>query len=398
MRALVLVAVLSGCGREIVEERPFTVGGAGGGQSATSAGGSAGGASAGGLSALEPGWHDVPADPFEDWGMVLITQRATVLDGTFSFAAAAPAGTYQLAVVWKDHVTPQVVASVTRDAPRFTAALQPPAAALVPSSCSRGRRGTGVLFVLHDATPSSPGDDVVVGSSRSSIVLNAGAFSSFELTYDECVTSDGFLPPVMLAREPRLALALCLAQGRTCADADGVRMSAGSLQLDPEGVVVLGTSVFGRPTLELNGATPIIDRGGRISRDQFRPGRNLVSWRLPGRAAWVATVVLPDAPLLPRLDRGLRLGSSFTVTFDARRWATAFNARLFPIDAPVTRAVYPSVEGTSSPLTGVFSGFPDGRGGVVTGTRATVTLEASRREGRFTFSQVERIEVPVSSN
>lgn len=173
-------------------------------------------------------------------------------------------------------------------------------------------------------------------------------------------------------------------------------MAAATLEVLPEGVRLSPTFVFGAPRLELNGSEPIVDGTGLIARSQFLPGRNRVTYRLDGHPSWEATVVLADTPLSPRVMAPLVLQRPFTVSWTEAPWATSSRVELWPIDAPWTRAVYPSFEATGSSLTATFPGFPDGRGGVVTGTRASLQLTSSRVDGRFTLAHIERLEVPIA--
>lgn len=382
--------LVAGCGRIVVEER--------GPDEPPSAGGSSGaGGGATVTTGLAPGWYDVPADPSEPWGLVTFEQAGDVLAGQFLYADAAPAGTYQLAVAWKGQPSLTVVGSVSRGTTSFRALLQPPASALEPSTCgAAAQRARGTLFVLFDPDLQTAGDELVVASSTADTVLTQQVGSTFELLVDGCVTGRRLFPPLVLAREPRLELTRCRALGGPCADVDPVRVSAATVEVVPEGVRLSTTFVFGAPRLELNGAPLVVDAKGLLSRAQFVPGRNHVTCRLDGHPAWEADVVLPEAPLSPSMASPLSLGRSFSLSWSGGTWANSARVRLWPVDAPWTRAVYPSFDATSSPLTGTFAGFPDGRGGVVTGTRASLELTLTREARRFSVSQVERLEVPIA--
>jgi hypothetical protein len=90
------------------------------------------------------------------------------------------------------------------------------------------------------------------------------------------------------------------------------------------------------------------------------------------------------------------MGKPFSVAFDAAPWATDYRVDLFPVDAPWTRAVYPTFSSPTSPVEGTFDGFPDGRGGRVTGTRASVRLTATRTDGPFTLTRETALEASIS--
>jgi hypothetical protein len=349
--------------------------------------------------APRPGWYDVPADPA---GPSLGYVQPQLLDGsllhgTFSFQPSAPQGLYELVVVWANGGGEQVVGVTTRESSAFRGRLTPPAGTLTPSSCPRGRKASGVVFVTYRSGGRDTGSEVV-GTSNPRLA-QLGSWS-WEVTYDECASGNRYLPPIALLREPRLELARCMARGGRCADSDAVRLRSASLEDDGDAVRLDPDFVFfdegAAITLDINGVRVSMDRAGRYPRSAFRPGRNRVTWRMGRRTPWEATVVLPSAPLTPVVPGALRLNDTFTVRWTDSGWATTTRVDLFPVDAPWTRAVYPSFEAVTSPLTATFPGFPDGRGGVVTGTRASVRLTTRRDDDGFSVSQTEGFEAPIT--
>jgi hypothetical protein len=343
-----------------------------------------------------PGWYDAPEDPFVRYGLVMPeVLDGVVLQGTVSFEPAAPAGLYQVVMVWKNDSNPRTVALVRRDANSFRGSLQPPDSVLERSTCGRGRRANGVLFVVHQSTT---GAESVMGTSASHLAVNGGG--SFEVTYDECASGRRSLPPVMLQLEPRLAFAFCAATTGRCFENDPVRVRSATLSIDTDGVRLTPTFVFGpgteRLSLEINGAVQSLVRGAAVPRSAFVTGRNRVTWRIGSRQPWEAFVVLPDTALSPSAAAPLRLNDAFTLRWAETRWASRFQVDLSPVDVPWTRAQYPSFVTTQSPLTARFEGFPSGTGQVVTGTRAGVTVTASRADGSFTMLQRESIEAPIA--
>ncbi|MDX2012081.1 MAG: hypothetical protein SFW67_17945 [Myxococcaceae bacterium] len=343
--------------------------------------------------APRPGWYDVPSDPAVRLGLYQPQSfDGRLLAGTFSFEPAAPPGGYTVTVIWKNHTVEQVVGTVTRDSPSMRGLLSPPDSALVASTCPRGRKSTGTLFVKHGDTGE------VVGTSATEAVLTGGY--SWEVTYDECASGSRFLPPIVLQREPRLELAHCLTLSRRCADTDPVRVVSSDLEVRDDGVSLTTTFVFSdareTPSLEVNGvALRLEPRTIVYPRSAFRPGRNQVRWRMGSREPWEAVVVLPEASFEPKFPRALRLGAPFTLPFREATWATDYGLYLTPGDAHWTRAVYPSFRGIAAPLEGRFDGFPDGRGGIVTGTWASARFTAVRKDGRCSLSQTEVLTVPI---
>jgi hypothetical protein len=391
MRGLVLLVVCSlGCGREIVDERvesqPLPV------EAPTEQVPPVAPTPMG----ETPGWYDAPEDPLVRLGLMMPeVLDGVLLHGTVSFEPAAPDGLYRLVMVWKNDPTERTVAVVRRDATSIRGRLQPPDFVLEPSTCGRGRRATGVLFVVHESTT---GDESVMGTSAPHLAMNGG--TSFEVTFDECASGQRTLPPLMLQLEPRLAFARCAATAGRCFENDPVRVRSATLEVDGDAVRLAPTFVFGpgteRLTLEVNGAVQTVGRSGAVPRSAFIAGRNRVTWRIGARQPWEAFVVLPDTALAPSADAPLRLNDAFTLRWAETRWATRFQVDLSPVDVPWTRAVYPSFTTTQSPLTARFEGFPSGTGQVVTGTRAGVTVTATRQDGSFAMLQREFTEAPIT--
>lgn len=379
----VLVFVLLGCGREIVDEASAPVMPV---EPAPSGGEVA--------KPLSPGWYDVPADTVEQLGLlVLQPSDGRTLKATFMFSATAPAGDYTVAVGWRRATQLQVLGTARRDAPEFEARLAPPAEVLTQTRC--GGFASGVLFVLADG--------VVVGASA------GGWLSDFDITYEQCGVSSrgGFF---RLERDPRLEFARCRVLSGSCVDKSPVRVTGGSLVVDDDGVTLETDMAFidnqTMVSVEVNGvvarrwnewgsALPT-GQTSALARALFKEGKNRVTLRMGQRPPWEANVVLPATVLSPRVTPALSLNKRFSVSFDDAKWATSSRVDLFPVDAPWTRAVYPSFSAPTSPVSGLFEGFPDGRGGRVTGTRASVHLSATRFDGEFTMTQQTHFETPIS--
>ncbi|MBM4780669.1 MAG: hypothetical protein GQE15_23475 [Archangiaceae bacterium] len=385
MRAIsgVLLVLLVGCGREIVDEFQQ-------GQVAADGARSDGGVAA----PLVPGWYDVPVDAVQRLGALeLHPGDGRTVKATFVFSDSAPAGDFTVAVGWRRASQLQVLGTARRAAPEFEARLAPPASVVTERRC--GGFASGVLFVLVDGA--------VVGASA------GGWLSDFDITYDECggVFRGGSL---RLERDPGLEVARCRLQSKSCVDTSPVRVTSGSVVVEDSGVVLeteLGL-IDSQATLsiEVNGvvARRWSDWGSALptgqmsalSRALFHDGKNRVTLRMGQRPPWEANVVLPPGQLSPRVAPALSLNKRFGISFEGAAWVTSSRVDLFPVDAPWTRAVYPSFSSRTSPIEGLFEGFPDGRGGRVTGTRASVQLSATRTDGAFTLLQQTSFETPIT--
>jgi hypothetical protein len=348
-----------------------------------------------------PGWYEVPVDPASaNFGYsVLELLDGALLHGTLHLGAGAPAGTYEVVVFWENETLEQVVAAV-QAAPADTwrtlavrGRLAPPERALSPSTCPRGLKSTGLLFWRHRAQDTS--EPEVVGTSALSLVGLSGV--SPPVVYDACASGNRWLLSGDLRHEPRFGLAQCLARNWRCFDGDSVRVKGSTVTVDGDFVAIRTDFVFidegKQPQLEVNGQP--VEATGRLPRSLFRPGHNRITWRAPDRKPWEATVVLPETELQPVVAEPLRLNRPFTTSWSAD-WATDVSFTFYPVDAPWTRAVYPTFSARTPPVTDVFPGFPDGRGGVVTGTRAQVWMTAVRADGAFSLVQNESIEVPIA--
>ncbi|MBL8932928.1 MAG: hypothetical protein JNM69_00155 [Archangium sp.] len=385
MRAIpgVLLVLLVGCGREIVDE--FQQG---------QVGADAARADGGMAAALVPGWYDVPVDPVQRLGLlVLHPGDGRTLKTTFVFSESAPAGDYTVAVGWRGATQLQVLGTVRREAPDFEARLAPPASVVTQRRC--GGAASGVLFVLVDGA--------VVGASA------GGWLSDFDITYDECggmVRGGSF----RLERDPGLEVARCRVLSTSCVDSSPVRVTSGSLVVEDSGVV-LETEfalIDNQATLSLEvngvvvrrwsdwGSSLPTGQTSALARALFHDGKNRVTVRMGQRRPWEANVVLPSSPWSPRVTPSLSLNKPFNVSLEGTAWATKLQVDLFPVDAPWTRAIYPSFSSPTSPIAGLFEGFPDGRGGRVTGTRASVQLSATRIDGAFTVLQQTSFETPIT--
>ena len=376
-----MLVLLVGCGREIVDEQIVMP---------TEAGQTGGGAAGGSVEAkpLSPGWYDVPADPVEYLGtLVVMPTDGRTLRATVMFSSTAPAGDYTVAVAWRGATQLQALGVVRKDQPDLLARLAPPAQVLAPSRC--GSSASGVLFVLRGGLS----DGVIVGASA------GGWVGDFMLDYSECAAStrgDSFV----LQRDDRYEHARCLALSGRCVDTSPVRVTQGALRIDDFGISVESNLGFADAnstvSLEVNGV-PVTDRRtNAVPRELFKEGKNRITVRMGQHTPWEANVVLPTGALAPRVSPALSLGRPFNVAFDAAPWATSYRVDLYPVDAPWTRAVYPSFSSPTSPIAGTFEGFPDGRGGRVTGTRASVRLMATRTDGKLTLSQQTSLEAPIS--
>ena len=375
-----MLALLVGCGREIVDEQIVVPS-----EPVQTGGGAAGGSVE--AKPLSPGWYDVPADPVEYLGtLVVMPTDGRTLRATVMFSSTAPAGDYTVAVAWRGATQLQALGVVRKSATELQARLAPPSQVLTQSRC--GASASGVLFVLSGGLS----DGVIVGASA------GGWVGDFTLDYSECgATSRGGY--FALQRDDRLEHARCLALSGQCVDTSPVRVTRGGLRVDDFGISIessLGfTDAISAVSLEVNGLVVPDSRTSAVPRELFRAGKNRITVRMGQHTPWEANVVLPTAALSPRVS-ALSLGRLFKVEFDAAAWATAYRVDLFPVDAPWTRAVYPSFSSPTAPIAGTFDGFPDGRGGRVTGTRASVRLTATRTDGEFTLSQETALEAPIS--
>lgn len=381
-----MVVLLVGCGREIVEERIVMP---------TEAAQTGGGAAGGSVDAkpLSPGWYDVPADPVEYLGtLVVMPTDGRTLRATVMFSSAAPAGDYTVAIAWRGATELQALGVVRKTSTELQARLAPPSQVLTQSRCGAG--ASGVLFVLSGGLT----DGVIVGASA------GGWLTDFDLEYSECgVSTRG--NSFVLQRDARFENARCLAlsglgANRSCVDTSPVRVTQGALRIDDFGISVESNLGFADAnttvSLEVNGVVVPERRTSTVPRELFKEGKNRITVRMGQHAPWEANVVLPTGVLSPRVSSALSLGKPFSVVFDAAPWATSYRVDLYPVDAPWTRAIYPSFSSPTSPIAGTFDGFPDGRGGRVTGTRASVRLMATRTDGKLTLSQQTSLEAPIS--
>lgn len=373
-----LVFLLVGCGREIVDETPPAD------MPVVSVP-----TDAGVVSRLAPGWYDVPADPVQQLGVLeVLPADGRTLKAMFVFSATAPAGDYTVALAWEGATQLQVLGTARRDVSQFEARLAPPAEVVTRGRC--GGSASGILFVLADG--------VVVGASA------GGWVGDFAIDYDEC-GNGGRIGSVRLERDPRLEVARCRALGGRCVDTNPVRVTGGSIVIEDTGVAFQPEMPFidkqSPVSVEVNG---VVAQGrelhtgqtGVLSRALFREGKNRVTLRMGQRPAWEANVVLPTTTLAPQVSPALSLNKPFDLSVDDTSWATSLKVDLFPVDAPWTRAVYPSFSSPTSPIKGVFEGFPDGRGGRVTGRRASVQLSVTRTQGAFTMTQQTGFETPIT--
>ncbi|MDP3499557.1 MAG: hypothetical protein Q8S33_04470 [Myxococcales bacterium] len=375
-----LLVLLVGCGREIVEEL-------GAAPPSPSPPAQTGGGTAGGSvdAPLSPGWYDLPADTVEPHLGVLVVNPTDgrTLRTTLMLDSTAPAGDYTVAVAWRGATQLQVLGTTGRDSTQLDVRLAPPASVLQRDRC--GARASGVVFVLRS--------DVLVGAST------GGRFMDFTVEYDECGRGSTRGAYLDLQRDQRLEYARCLALSIGCADTSPVRVTRGLLRVSDMGIGLetsLGFVDANAPVvLEVNGVVAA-ERHFSLPLDLFRAGKNRITVRMGQHTPWEANVVLPLAALSPRVSAALRLGTPFSIAFDAAPWAMDYRVDLFPVDAPWTRANYPSFSSPTSPIEGTFDGFPDGRGGRVTGTLASVRLKATRKDGDFTLTQETHLEAPIS--
>jgi hypothetical protein len=376
-----MLVLLVGCGREIVDEKivmptePVETGG---------------GAAGGSVEAKppSPGWYDVPANPVEYVGTLVVqptdgrTLRATVM-----LSSTAPAGDYTVAVAWRGATQLQSLGVVRKDQPDLLARLAPPAQLLTQSRC--GSSASGVLFVLSGGLS----DGVIVGASA------GGWVGDFALDFSECgaSTRGNYF---VLQRDARYEHARCLALSGQCVDTSPVRVTRGALRIDDSGISLesnLGfTDANNAVSLEVNGVVVPDRRTSAVPRELFKDGKNRITVRMGQHTPWEANVVLPTGALSPSVPTALSMGKPFSVVFAAVPWATDYRVDLYPVDAPWTRAVYPSFSSPTSPIEGTFDGFPSGTGGRVTGTRASVRLTATRTDGEFTLIQETSLEAPIS--
>lgn len=376
-----MLVLLVGCGREIVEEQIVMPS-----EPAQTGGGAAGGSVE--AKPLSPGWYDVPADPVEYLGtLVVMPTDGRTLRATVMFSSTAPAGDYTVAVAWRGATQLQALGVVRKDQPDLLARLAPPAQLLTQSRC--GASASGVLFVLSGGLS----DGVIVGASA------GGWLTDFDLDYNDCgerTRGNSFV----LQRDLRYEHARCLALSGRCVDTSPVRVTQGALRIDDFGISLESNLGFadanGTVSLEVNGVVVPDLRTSTVPRELFKEGKNRITVRMGQHAPWEANVVLPTGVLSPRVSSALSLGKRFSVVFDAAPWATSYRVDLYPVDAPWTRAVYPSFSSPTSPIAGTFDGFPSGTGGRVVGTRASVRLMATRTDGKLTLSQQTSFEAPIS--
>ncbi|MCA2978163.1 MAG: hypothetical protein INH41_17530 [Myxococcaceae bacterium] len=342
--------------------------------------------------ALAPGWYDVPRDPTVLYGRLPSgVLRGTMLEGRLELEAAAPAGRYEVSVVWTSAATEQVLGVATPGAPGVGARLQPPPAALEASTCPGGQRARGVLFVRHVAEAAG-GAGTLVGASAVRSAVWTATEDAF-VAYDECATEPQRLNPVTLWTEPRLALAHCAAMRRACQDSDGVRLWDATLHVEGDTVRLTENPVFGEAQalrVEVNGQPLVPDSRGLVRRSDFRPGRNRVTWWLGARPPYEATVVLPP-PLRLSATPPLRANEAFTLSAADAGWAQRFLVNVHPLPiAPRQAPLF--FESETLPLTGVFTPFPQ----APAATRARVSVLATKHTGRFVMALGETLEVEVA--
>jgi hypothetical protein len=337
----------------------------------------------------EPGWYEVPQRATTFYGQVRAgVARGSVLQASFEFAPEAPAGKHHVSVVWQHTATEQPIGEGSLQVPIVRARLQPPAAALEASTCSGGRRARGVLFVRYDAERGGP----LVAASAVQSVLNTATGDSF-VEYDECAAEDRDLSALPLWREPRLALAHCVAMGRECQDVDGVRLWDATVHIEGDKVRLSSNAVFGDASairVEVNGRVLVPDAEGLLRRSDFLPGRNRVTWRLEQRPPLEAVVVLPR-PLQLRVTEVLRTHQPFTISSEQSGWATAYLLNVRPLPT-IPRGPSLFFEGSTLPFTGLFEGFAT----APAVGRANVSVVVTRTTEHFAVSLGESAEVDVA--
>jgi hypothetical protein len=293
---------------------------------------------------LSPGWHLRSEPALEELGRFgFVSASGTARMQPWSRQPLR--GTFVVAVKWG--VEPPVeFARLSESGASGELPIPPPNA----RSIGRCETATGLILVYESAQgrPFDPRVDELVGiSSKGNDPRQFPAVQradNFVISWSSCTGFDTLRAAMQLQHDPHLANVIC--EGRCCATAfPRTLMTSAHLEVLSSGGTVftprIDQSMELPPTIEVNGVTLPLVEGVVATRTLFpwRAGENQVSIRSAALEPWIATVVLPSAPLNLRVLSSLEQVGPVRLAWEGGDWATAFLVSIHP-DASV-RAFVP---------------------------------------------------------
>jgi len=317
--------------------------------------------------ARAPGWYGVPPETASTWfalvSLTLVPPRT--LQGEL------PPG-IELAVQWPGEA-PQ----------RFSGTFpEPPAPARVQQNgCEHA---DGLLLAYQ-------GDELVAVSDLPEDRFSPSQqYYNQKLRWSSCATAPVMLQPLFLFHDDRLPLALC---GDSCALPllDRTRIASIDMEASGDGRVTFTPRFVFHPkdlpavfTVNGRGFTPAVDSAA------WHPGANSVRVQLGTLPAWQAEVVLPAAPLAPRVSP-LREGSDFTVEWSSGGDWGPSSVTLYAVE-PFWKGGQRSFDAARSPLTARYAPWMGPE--PVTRVRVQVRQRPRAEPAAYRLTLVDDVEVP----
>lgn len=365
--------------------------------------GSSGPTASGADSSSLPGWKAVSPAP-ATLGTLSLSQQGTTLEGGLStHEGDLPSGDLTVLVRWDGTTTEQPIGTMrAADGEHFRGGFEPPACAGSPAP-------KGTLIVRTGG--------VLVGVSNVDRTLfRAPYLASFQIEAScapataSAPTPRRALPPIPLAVDARLPLALCLSKetGTVRCGVDvlpEVRVAAASASIHGDGSVLLSFSPVyvppgETPELTINGVrvepyAPGVWQAQFPARDSapLQAGDNEIVWSIGARPPWRARLELPRTLLRPRAG-ALQVGRSFVVEAESAPWAHHYDVSIDAVVSPPLKATFffssvtPRIEGT-------FDGFRHDARTTAPASAARLSVTARGGGRGFDIAQSETLEVPI---
>jgi hypothetical protein len=257
--------------------------------------------------------------------------------------------------------------------------LDPPQGVRTLSADGRCARAEGILLgYLHNVgtLPNPAVDELVAASHRPDGLFLRHQSYQQRIVWDTCGLQKQQLVPLLVQRDPRLTLALCeqpSAGGMLCGQPmlDRTRVASAQLEVQETSGQFFPSLVAVPPgmavSIEVNGNKSdapneqLVTATTRCTTNPWHAGSNLVRIVVGDAPAWEARVVLPTPSNARLREPGLRKNGVFNIDWNAAPWAGA-EVRMWPVNLPLRRAVYPTFSSAGPFLSGTFAGFPGNAG------------------------------------
>lgn len=286
-----------------------------------------------------PGWHLEPEPALEAMGRVGVTGANGVVS-VASWSRESLEGTFVVAVKWG--AEPPVEFARLREGSAQGTLPEPPPNARVASGRCETASGLLLIYQSADGQPFAPQVDPLVGiSSKGDNEWQFPAVQradNFTLSWSSCTGLVTVRASMVLQRDPHLANAIC--EGRCCETAfPRTLITSAHLEVLPAGgtrfTPGIDQSMQLPGTIEVNGVTVALVDGvfATSGLAPWRVGENRVSIRSGSLEPWVATLVLPAAPLTLRVSSSLETLAPVRVEWSGGDWAKAFLISIHPDDS-----------------------------------------------------------------